>query len=186
MTKPFTPPGTALPSQETKELQAVILTKVRDGMTISAVARELGYSDAYIRKMYAKALKAIIEQPAQEVRKMELERLDFTLNCVMRVLQRTHWLVNSGAVVKDVVVDTEGNPILDENGKPKIIRLEDTAPVLAAVDRVLKIAERRAKLLGLDLPTKVALTDPTGEKEAQPVQFYMPENGRDGDGHSQD
>jgi hypothetical protein len=32
----------------------------------------------------------------------------------------------------------------------------------AAVDRVLKIGERRAKLLGLDAPTKVAETDPAG------------------------
>lgn len=33
---------------------------------------------------------------------------------------------------------------------------------VAAVDRVLKIGERRAKLLGLDAPTKVAETDPDG------------------------
>lgn len=34
-----------------------------------------------------------------------------------------------------------------------------------AVDRVLSIMERRAKLLGLDMPTKIAPTDPTGEHE---------------------
>jgi hypothetical protein len=34
-----------------------------------------------------------------------------------------------------------------------------------AVDRVLRIMERRSKLLGLDAPTKVAPTDPTGQKE---------------------
>jgi hypothetical protein len=33
-----------------------------------------------------------------------------------------------------------------------------------AVDTALKIGERRAKLLGLDAPTKVAPTDPTGDK----------------------
>jgi len=32
----------------------------------------------------------------------------------------------------------------------------------AAVDRVLKVMDRRAKLLGLDAPTKSALTDPEG------------------------
>ena len=31
-----------------------------------------------------------------------------------------------------------------------------------AIDRVLRIMERRAKLLGLDSPVKVAPTDPTG------------------------
>ena len=34
-----------------------------------------------------------------------------------------------------------------------------------AVDRSLKIMQRRAALRGLDAPTKVAPTDPTGEKE---------------------
>ncbi len=37
---------------------------------------------------------------------------------------------------------------------------------LAVVDRVLRIQERRARLLGLDAPSKVALTDPSGEKAA--------------------
>jgi len=39
--------------------------------------------------------------------------------------------------------------------------------------------ERRAKLLGIDKPTKVASTDPTGEQAAPAVQFYIPSNGRD-------
>jgi hypothetical protein len=36
---------------------------------------------------------------------------------------------------------------------------------LGAVDRVVRIMERRARLLGLDAPTKIAPTDPTGEYE---------------------
>lgn len=35
---------------------------------------------------------------------------------------------------------------------------------LEAVDRALKIMDRRAKLLGLDAPAKVAPTDPSGEQ----------------------
>ena len=35
---------------------------------------------------------------------------------------------------------------------------------LRAVDRILKIMERRAKLFGLDGPTKVAATDPDGQE----------------------
>ena len=34
-----------------------------------------------------------------------------------------------------------------------------------AIDRVLTIMQRRAKLWGLDAPTKIAPTDPTGEAE---------------------
>jgi hypothetical protein len=51
-----------------------------------------------------------------------------------------------------------------------------------AVDRVLKIGERRAKLLGLDAPTRTALQG--GGEDAPPivtearVTIYMPDNGR--------
>lgn len=34
-----------------------------------------------------------------------------------------------------------------------------------AIDRCLRIQERRSRLLGLDAPTKIAPTDPTGEHE---------------------
>lgn len=34
-----------------------------------------------------------------------------------------------------------------------------------AIDRLLRIMERRAKLLGLDMPTKVSPTSPDGENE---------------------
>lgn len=40
----------------------------------------------------------------------------------------------------------------------------DDAHYLEAIDRVLKIMDRRAKLLGLDAPAKIAPTDPTGGK----------------------
>jgi hypothetical protein len=55
---------------------------------------------------------------------------------------------------------------------------------LQAIDRVLKIGERRAKLLGLDAPVRTALQG--GGEDAPPittvteakVTFYMPDNGR--------
>ncbi|MFW6344772.1 MAG: hypothetical protein ACOC0M_00350, partial [Halomonas sp.] len=38
-----------------------------------------------------------------------------------------------------------------------------TAGSVAHVDRAIKVMERRAKLTGLDAPTKIAPTDPDGE-----------------------
>ncbi len=40
-----------------------------------------------------------------------------------------------------------------------------TAGNLGAVDRVLKVEERRCRLLGLEAPTKIAPTDPSGTQE---------------------
>lgn len=53
---------------------------------------------------------------------------------------------------------------------------------LQAIDRVLKIGERRARLLGLDAPLRTALEGggdgaPPISTEAK-VTFYMPDNGR--------
>lgn len=45
---------------------------------------------------------------------------------------------------------------------------------VAAVDRVLKIGERRAKLLGLDAPTKIAETDPDGNAVGPRVIELVP------------
>lgn len=42
---------------------------------------------------------------------------------------------------------------------------------LGAVDRALRVSESRRKLLGLDAPTKIAPTDPTGEKPYEPVDL---------------
>ncbi|GAA2395473.1 hypothetical protein GCM10010404_61300 [Nonomuraea africana] len=61
--------------------------------------------------------------------------------------------VSQGRVVRlgQPFIDDDGNAAVDDGrGEP----LEDDAPVLAAIDRMLKIQERRAKLLGLDIPVK--------------------------------
>jgi hypothetical protein len=54
----------------------------------------------------------------------------------------------------------------------------------AAIDRVLKIGERRARLLGLDAPVRTALegggdgTPPIATTSEAKVMFYVPDNGR--------
>lgn len=47
-----------------------------------------------------------------------------------------------------------------------------------ATKSALAIAARRSKLLGLDRPSKLSLTDGSGNL-MQNVLFYLPENGRD-------
>ncbi|MCG5549170.1 helix-turn-helix domain-containing protein [Halorhodospira halochloris] len=46
---------------------------------------------------------------------------------------------------------------------------------LRAIDRLLRIMERRAKLLGLDAPTCVAPTNPDGQKSWQPTDSISDE-----------
>lgn len=75
-------------------------------------------------------------------------RLDRLENAALKVLERHHITVNNGRVIT-----VDGEPLLDD------------APVLAAVDRLLKIEAERVRngealrrILGLDMPVKVDAT----------------------------
>ena len=158
--------------------KALVLRK--QGLGFEAIGEALGCSTPYAYKIVRQALQSIIQEPAEDVRTLELERLDTMQHAMMQVLGEKHILVSSGGTVSAEVLDEDGKPVEDEEGNRKRIRLFDNGPKFAAVTALLKIAERRAKLLGLDMPTKTAFTDPTGEKDATPsVVFYLPSNGRD-------
>lgn len=94
--------------------QALELRKA--GATYDRIAQQLGFANrggAY--RAVETALREITAEPAQDVRQLELERLDALLLGLWPQARK-------------------GNQ--------------------GAVDRVLRIMERRAKLLGLDAPTK--------------------------------
>lgn len=110
-----------------------------EGWSYNRIANELGYADpsgAY--RAVQRALKETVRDANDTAVHLELNSLDEMAREVWQVLQRTHVVVSQGRVVKD------------DNGVP----IPDDAPVLAATDRLLKIQERRAKLLGLDMPTR--------------------------------
>jgi hypothetical protein len=148
-------------------------------MPFTAIGEVLGYSYPYIQKQYRKALKDIIVDDVKLVRAMELEKLDKLYDKAMLAIESFQPLIASGQVIRDVVDDSCGNPIRNEDGKSVTVRLRDMSLILQGIDRAVKIMERRARLLGLDKPVKVAATNPNGDKEASFMQFYLPQNGRD-------
>ena len=94
------------------------------GLSYDAIAERLGFANrsGAFRAVQA-ALKKTLQEPADELRTLELERLDSMLLPMMAQAKK-------------------GNQ--------------------GAVDRVLRIMERRAKLLGLDAPTKQEITGSDG------------------------
>jgi hypothetical protein len=72
----------------------------------------------------------------------ELAKLDQMEAAVTKVLEAKHYTVSNGTLI------CHGNA-----------PLEDDAHVLAAVDRLVKIAQRRARLLGLDAPVEIRVSD---------------------------
>ena len=156
---------------ETTELKQKILALRRRGLSFAKIGEELGYAGNYCHRLCADALKSIVYEDAHALRILESERLDEMYTNVMGVLEDEHYLVNAGCIVYQEIpdLDEDGNKQYDEDTGELLtlmVPMKDTAPILQSVDRLLKIMERRAKLMGLDKPVKVAHTDPTGEKEA--------------------
>ena len=83
-----------------------------------------------------RALMEVVREPAEQVRALELDRLDLLYRTALGVMARSHPMVQNGRVVRD------------EEGRS----VEDSGPRLAAVDRLLRIQERRARLLGVGCP----------------------------------
>lgn len=170
----MTCPRTGTKSVTTKIKQKEIIRMKMEGFSFPQIAAYYGNTQGYIYKLYKKALKEIIEEDVKEYRKLELLKLEALEQEVTKVLQSFHPLVNAGSVVRDVLENEDGTLVLDEDENPVLVRLQDAGPTLAAVDRAIKLMERRSKLLGLDKPTKVANTNPDGTKSASVVIVATP------------
>jgi hypothetical protein len=106
-----------------RKLQALELRKA--AVSYQQIADQLGYRSASGAFNAVKAaLKATLREPANELRDLEVARLDAMLLVLWRRVQ---------------------------SGDEK------------AVDRVLRIMERRARLLGLDAPRRQELSGPDGK-----------------------
>lgn len=127
---------------ETAERQARAIELRRQRKTFAQIGAELGVSAPRAHAIYSAALAAIPAQQIDEHRAEALQELDYLASKALEVLHRHHVTVSNGRVV--MLLDAEGDAV----------PVEDDGPVLQAIDRLLKIQERRAKLLGLDSPAR--------------------------------
>lgn len=110
------------------------------------IAAALGITEAVAEKDYQRArdaAQAELGEARDATVAVETVKLDAVEQAVWEVLRRKHITVQHGKIIRD----EDGNVI------------EDDAPVLQAADRLIRIAERRARLRGLDAPTKVEVDD---------------------------
>jgi hypothetical protein len=153
---------TATEAIKIAERRAELVRMVTDGESWDTIVEELGYKNravAYNDFRRAKtAAGAELRENVTAYRDRELAALDALEATAVQVLNRYHVTISGGKIVRD------GQPIIDvESGEAVIAEdagepLEDDGPVLAAIDRLLKISESRRKLLGLDSPVKLEAT----------------------------
>jgi transcriptional regulator len=134
---------------ETIQQEKIVLKYRTLGWSFEEIAVKLDKTQAYIYQLYSRAIKAVIREDAQACIEIESLRMDKMLQAPMRAIE-----------VYATQAREEKN---DEKATP--IPFE-------AIDTVLKISERRAKLFGLDKPVKHALTDPEG-KSSQEVLLKL-------------
>lgn len=107
----------AVPAPELVDKELRVLELRRMGMTWQRIAEQVGYADhtgAYAA--YKRAIKRTLQQPADEIREQELDRIDR--------LQLALW--------------------------PNAMKGNSQA-----VSTIIRLMERRARLLGLDMPVKI-------------------------------
>lgn len=116
------------------------------GLSYSQIARNLGYADhAGAYKAVQRALAAVPTESVDELRAVQRAQIDALTAKAIEILESTHYAYT---VHGDLVRGPEG-----PNGEPGDPLL-DPAPTLAAIDRLIRLAERLSKLMGLDAPTR--------------------------------
>jgi hypothetical protein len=134
--------GRFLKTAQSAERDAEALRMKTRGMTLQAISDALGYGGhANVSTALDRAVAAIVGPDAQVYYQIQMTQLDDLTARVYKVLDGDHPLVSEGQIVRD-------------NGVP----LSDPSVTLAAVDRMLRLMERRAKLMGLDGAVKHDLT----------------------------
>ena len=129
---------------------------------------ELGYSSVDVaRRDFARALEESIaaQHASVEVyREEQLVELDYLAEEAHKILRARHYVVTqSGKIVDD---PETGQPLLDDG------------PVLAAIDRLVKILDRVAKLRGLDQIKVQVLTIDAIEAEIERLSMELGDSER--------
>lgn len=109
------------------------------GLSLREVGSRLGVSHQTVSNWTKQAADELVQPLASELRQQQADRLDELRAATLGVLEKQHLMISHGRVIR-----------LVEGGDP----LEDDSHVLAAVDRLLKIEERRSRLFGLDAPER--------------------------------
>lgn len=124
-----------------RERDASAVELRRRHLNYKQIAAQLGY--ASLSSAYDAVQRGLADQCAEasdEVRRMELDRLDDIARGFQRVFATRHYAASvTGKIARH-----------PETGEPLI----DDGPVIQAGLALLRVMERRAKYLGLDAPAK--------------------------------
>lgn len=149
----------------TAERRAYVVKRRLDGLNEVEIGYELGISQQRVSKIFHDAMASVVRQDVETMREIENARIDRMEAVVMGVIERHHVVVSNGKIMgrfRGVARDPDTNEVLrTEDGKAILLwdELQDDDPILRAVAQLKGLWERRAKLNGLDKPTKLQIQD---------------------------
>lgn len=151
----------------TEARRAEVVELRRKGYTFREIGRRLGINESNAYRAFAMVMDRTIataDATADQLRHLELERIDSALVIVLDVLE--------GQIIpsKDGEADDD-----DESKAANIMALLQAATgcaelKLKAVDRLVKLTEQRAKLQGLYAPTEAKVEETRVTAEATPEE----------------
>ncbi|TXJ78619.1 helix-turn-helix domain-containing protein [Streptomyces lavendulae] len=112
------------------------------GWTYQAIARELGIDKSSAIRAVQRAVREVVQGPAEEVLRLHTSRLEYAYAKAVEIAEADHIMVSHGKIV----CDADGIP------------LRDHAPVLAALREARQTLESFRTMMGLNQPVKVDAT----------------------------
>lgn len=136
---------------------------MQNGLTFREIAAELDYSVGYMHKVFTNALRKIPAQAVEDYRADQLARIQLERQALLDILAAHHVVVSNGHIVSEIVGHY---PLKTDNGEDHPLAgqpifgepLVDSAPVMQAVDRLIKLDDQEAKLVGAYAATKIDAT----------------------------
>lgn len=134
------------------------------GYEYREIARELGYANH--TGAYKAVQRALVDaadkraEPLDVLRMMETARIDRMIKRALEVMERRHYVTNNAGVVfrpTEFLRDAEGAIAMDDKGNYKALAaepLQDDGPTLDAIRTVVTLMQRKAKMHGLDAPSR--------------------------------
>lgn len=141
------PNGRFIANSDTAQLDAYAVRLRSRAMGFQEIADEMGEALSTAHLRVQRGLAAIRSEPAVELVKLEVAKLDALERAALSVLEAFHYVVSEGRVVSYVQQDGEDPAPLRDDG-----------PVLAAVRALESLSKTRQELLGLKAAQKVDLS----------------------------
>ena len=131
------------------EQTAKIIELRKDGLSLPQVSHLTGVPQATIRKRIDGYIRATITPSIAAFREAEMQRMEELEGRLREILLGRQPYISAGQVTSTV-------PEIGDDGQPtgRQVRVEDVGPVLSAAEKLIKLAERRAKLMGSDRAPK--------------------------------